>query len=143
MISASVMKGLRWNKKHFLSFQRVSLKYTGFFVSIAFFQPSLSIGQLFHELSFKCCFRCCLIHTNIIILRYLIFTIFLSMFRSRSIYISYLCDLYFIFILIFIMVNRIILWIQTHLLFCLFLMAILMKNVSNFQITKVQPQGVA
>ena len=33
---------------------------------------------------------------------------------------SWLCDLFFIFISIFIMINRIISWIQTHLFFCLF-----------------------
>ena len=37
-----------------------------------------------------------------------------------GVFISYLCDLFFIFILIFIMINRIISWIQTHLFFCLF-----------------------
>ena len=63
---------------------------------------------------------------------------------------SYLYGLFFIFIFIFIMVNRVIPWIQTHLLFFLFLEYILlflddnvMKNVNNFQMAEVQPQGVA
>ena len=30
----------------------------------------------------------------------------------------HVCDLFFVFIFIFIMINRIILWKQTHLLFC-------------------------
>ena len=63
---------------------------------------------------------------------------------------SHLCNLFLIFIFIFIMVNRMISSIQTHFIFFLFLEYILlflddnvMKNVNNFQIAKVQPQGVA
>ena len=38
-----------------------------FFISNAFFQPTLSVAQLFHELSFKILLRCCLIHMTIIV----------------------------------------------------------------------------
>ena len=61
---------------------------------------------------------------------------------------SYLCDLLFIFVYSFIMINRIVLRKQAHLpLFFrksyYFWMIALMKNVNSFQIAKAQPQGVA
>ena len=40
--------------------------------------------------------------------------------RPSAIYVSYLCDLLFIFIFIFIMINGIISSTQTNLFFCLF-----------------------
>ena len=43
-----------------------------------------------------------------------------------GIFISYLCDHFFFFIFIFIMINRIISKIQTHLFFCLFLEYVLL-----------------
>ena len=49
-----------------------------------------------------------------------IFTIIESMSRPRSIYITSMWCI-FLFHLHFLMINRIIPWIQTHLLFCLFL----------------------
>ena len=49
---------------------------------------------------------------------------------------------------IFIMINRVISWIQTHLFPYVFIrgyfwIITLMKNVNNFQIAKIQSQGVA
>ena len=55
-------------------------------------------------------FRCCLIHLSIIIQRH--FFLGLSM--------SYLCDQFFMFMFIFVIIKRIISWTQTHLFFCLF-----------------------
>ena len=51
-------------------------------------------------------------HTEILF----IFTIFVPKSRRRSIYV-YICDILFTLIFIFNMINRIISWIQTHLLF--------------------------
>ena len=60
---------------------------------------------------------------------------------------SYRCHLFFIFIFIFIMIDRIILWMQTHLFFRLFSRICLLifgwKMWINFQLAKVQPQGIA
>ena len=73
------------------------------------------------------------------------FTIFLLMSRSR-LFMSYLCDLFLIFIFIFIMINRmnrdilvllLIFWNMSY----YFWMITWMKNVNNFQIAKVQPYG--
>ena len=63
---------------------------------------------------------------------------------------SYLCDQLFIFSLIFIFVNNITSFKQTHLFLFIFLeylplfwMITWMKKVNNFPILKAQPQGVA
>ena len=50
--------------------------------------------------------RCCLICIHLLYL-------------GLRLFMSYLSDLFFIFIFMFIMINRIILWIQTHLFPCL------------------------
>ena len=50
---------------------------------------------------------CCLIHISIIIVRLFIFTKFVFMSRPRSIYLT-LCDLFFILIFIFIVINHIV-----------------------------------
>ena len=63
----------------------------------------------------------------------------------------YLCDLFFIFSLFFIVFNHITLLKQTHLFFAHFLEYFLLflddkvdeKKANNFQIEKVQPRGVA
>ena len=64
---------------------------------------------------------------------------------------SYLCDLFFIFTLIIIMINNITSLKQTQLFFAIsfripyisFWMITWMKNMNNLQRAKVQPQGVA
>ena len=65
-------------------------------------------------------------------------------------FMSYLCDPSFIFIFVFIIINRIISWSRHNCSFAYFLdmfyyfwMITLMKNVNNFQIAKVQSQSVA
>ena len=65
-----------------------------------------------------------------------------------GLFMSYLWDLFYIFIFILIMM---IVWIKTLLFFCLyfqnmfyyFWMITWLNNLNNFQIGKVQPQGVA
>ena len=60
-----------------------------------------------------------------------------------SLFMSYLCDLFSILNLIFIVTNDITSLKQTHLFLVKFRMITQMKNANNFQIAKVQPQGVA
>ena len=64
--------------------------------------------------------RCCLIHISIIILRHFLYLLYLCSCLDLGLFMSYLCDLFFIFIFIFIIIDHIISWIQTHLFFCLF-----------------------
>ena len=63
---------------------------------------------------------------------------------------SYLCDVLFIFARIFIFTNDIASCKQTYLFFVhfleylvLFCMITWMKKANNFQIAKIQPQGIA
>ena len=55
-------------------------------------------------------------HTEILF----VFIIYLCPCLDLGLFMSYLCDLFLIFIFIFIMINRIILWTQAHLFLCLF-----------------------
>ena len=55
----------------------------------------------------------------------------------------YICDLFLIFIFIFIMINRACSFAYSLECVLLFLDDIVMKNVNNFQIAKFQPQGDA
>ena len=76
-----------------------------------------------------------------------IFTVFVPTSRLKSIYV-YLWNLFFIFIFIFIMINRmntdifVLLLIFQNMSYY-FWMITQIKGVNNFQIAKVQPQGVA
>ena len=70
--------------------------------------------------------------------------------KPIGIFVEYLCDKFFIFSLIFIAINHITLFKQTYLFLVPFLEYLLlflddnvMKKASNFQIAKVQLQGVA
>ena len=66
------------------------------------------------------CFMKELIHISIIILRDFFYLLYMCPCLDQGLFMSYVCDLFFIFIFIFIMINQIILWINTRLLFCLF-----------------------
>ena len=69
--------------------------FARFFYKQCFFSFSLSVAKLFHELSFKCCLGVKII----IILRHFLYLIYLCPCLDLSLFVSYLCDLLFIFIL--------------------------------------------
>ena len=76
-----------------------------------------------------------------------IFTIFV-LFLDLDLFTSYLCDLVFISVFSFIMINRVntdtfVLLLIFQNMSYYFWMTTWMKNVKNFQIAKVQTQGVA
>ena len=65
-----------------------------------------------------------------------------------GLFMSYQCDLCFIFIFIFIVVNRmnvdtLVLLLIFQKITYYFWMIMWMKNVNNFQVAKVEPEGVA
>ena len=60
--------------------------------------------------------KCCLIHITIILLRHILYFVFLSMSRLMPVYVVY-CDLLFIFNIIFIAITHITLLKETHLFF--------------------------
>ena len=97
---------------------RIFLNYTPFYKQYLFsFQLQCHLTFLWIELQML--LRCCLIHISIIIVRHFTFINFYQC-LGLGLFISHLRDLFFIFILSFIMINCIISWIQTHLFFSLF-----------------------
>ena len=64
--------------------------------------------------------RCCLIHKSIIILRHFLYLLHLCTCLDLGLFMSCQCDLILFFIFILIKINRLILWTQRHLFFCLF-----------------------
>ena len=89
---------------------------------------SLSYNQRFFPIQIQCrlifswielatLLKCCLIIISIIILRHILYLLNLCSCLDQGLFMSHLCDLIFNFS--FIMINRIISWIQTRLFFCL------------------------
>ena len=123
-------------------------KYT-FFYKQRFSSTQPQCCLTFSRIELQMLLRCCLIHVRIIIVIHFLYLLYLCPCLDLGLFMSYLCDLFFIFIFIFIKINRIVSWIQTYLFFCLFdvsyyfWMITCMKNVNNFQMVKVQPQSVA
>ena len=60
-----------------------------------------------------------LIHPNVNIVSHFLYLPYLCPCLDLGLFITYLCDLFFIFIFSFIMINHIILWMQTNLFFSL------------------------
>ena len=92
-----------------------------FFYKHRFFSTQPQCCLTFPWMSFKCCLGVAWYiwykhhHTETLF----IFTIFGPCLDLGG-FMLYLCNLFFIFIVILIMINRIIWWLQTHLFFCLF-----------------------
>ena len=141
-IETLVHKVLVW--KCLLSFWSFwsALLYTHVFYKQRFFSTQPKFCWTFSRIELQMLLGYCLIHRSIWDAYYI-----LCPCLELSLFMSYLCDLFFIFIFIFITINRIISWIQKLAYFweyvLLFLDDDVMKNVNNFQISKVQPQGVA
>ena len=94
--------------------------------------------------------RCCLIH-NHHYTETLLYVVYMCPYLGLALFMSGLCYPFFIFILIFIVINDITSFKQTCLFFLyifknisdFFWMITRMRKENNFQIAKVQPQGVA
>ena len=107
-------------------------------------QPQCSLTSSWIELQML--LRRSLIHITIILLRPILYLVFFCPCLGLGLFMSYLCDLLFIFSLIFIVINYITSLKQTHLFFVYFLEYLLffwmktwIKKGKNFQIEKVQP----
>ena len=83
--------------------------------------------------------------------RHNLYLVYLCQCLGLGLLMSYLCGIFFIFSLVFTVTNHITSLKQTHLSFCtlfrispiIFWMITWMNKVNNFQMEKVQPQGVA
>ena len=77
----------------------------------AFFYKQLFFST---HLYFKMLLRCCLINVTVIKLRHILYLGYLCPCRGLGIFMSYLCNLFFIFSLIFNVINHITSSKQTH-----------------------------
>ena len=117
-----------------------------FFISNAFFSTHPQCFLTISWIQLQILLRCCLIHIIIIILRQTLYFLYLCPCLSLRLFMSYLCNLFFISSLILIVINHMYNVIKTHALaFCTFFVRMItwMKKENNFQIVKVQAQGVA
>ena len=69
-----------------------------------------------HKLTFKMLLRCCLIHITIILLRHILCLAYFGPCLGLGLLMSYLCNLFFIFSLFFIVIYHITSFKQTYLL---------------------------
>ena len=93
---------------------------------------------------------CCLIHIIIIIPRHILYLVCLFPCLGLGLFNSYLCDLFFNFSFIFIVIIHISTSKQRYLFLYIFQnisyyfqMTTWRKKANNFQVAKVQPQGIA
>ena len=93
--------------------------YTLFFYKQRFFLSQPQCCLTFSGIELQMLLSCCLIYVSIIILRHSLYLIYSCTCLGQGLFMSYLCDLFFIFIFIFIMINHVISWINTRLLFLL------------------------
>ena len=120
-----------------------------FFMSNDFLQLSLTASLIFSWIGLQMLLRCCLIHISVIMLRHFLYLLYLCPCLDLGLFMSYICDLFFIVIFIFIMINCISQEYRDTYSFDYFydvsyyFWTIWTKNANNFQIAKVQSQGVA
>ena len=94
-----------------------SLWITHFFISNAFFVIQPQCCLTFSWIELQMLLRCCLIHKSITIMRRFLYLLYLCPCLDLVLFMSYLCDLFFFFFSIFIMINCTISRIQTDLFF--------------------------
>ena len=103
----------------YISWSNLSYTNTFFISNIFSTQPQCCLTFSWIELQML--LRCCLIHITIIILRHILYLVYLSPCVGLDLRMSYLCDQFFIFSLIFIVINHATSLKQMHLLFVHFL----------------------
>ena len=123
-----------------------------FFYNQRYFSTQPQCCLTFSWIELQMLLRCCLIHITIIILRHILYSVYLCPCLGVGLFILFFCALLFIFSLFFISVTHITSLKETHLSFVYFLkfcvffifwMIKWIKKANNFQIVKIQPQGVA
>ena len=106
------------------------MDYTRYFYKQRFFFNSASVLLNFSWIDLQILLRCYLIHITIIILRH-IHLVYLCPCLGLGLFTPYLCDVVFIFSLIFIVINQIISFKQTYLFFVQFLQYLLLDLDDN------------
>ena len=90
------------------------------FCKQCFFSTQYQYYLTFSWIDLQMLLRCCLINTGVIILRHFLCLLYLYPCLGLCLFLTYLCNVFFIFVFNCIMINCIISWIQIHLFFCLF-----------------------
>ena len=120
---------INWSNVSIVDFEKVNFCWENLCVSEWFVvNTRFFYKQRFFSTQASCCLtfswielQMLLIHKSIIILRDFLYLVYLCLWLYLVLFLLYLCDLFFIFIFIFMTITRIISWIQTYMLFCLFL----------------------
>ena len=86
-----------------------------------FFATQAQCCLTFSWIKLQMLLRCCLIHIPIIVMRHILYLFYFCPCLGRSLFMSYLYDQFFIFSLIFIVINHTTSLKQTHLFFVHFL----------------------
>ena len=102
------------------SFAKIWIGLHAFFYKQRFFSTQPQRCLTLSWIKLRMLLRCCLIHKSIIILRHSLYLLYFCTFLDLVLFMSDLCDLFFIFIVIFTMINHIISWIQTLSLLLIF-----------------------
>ena len=95
----------------------LSIVLTRFFYKQRFFSTQPQCCFTFPQIELQILLRCWLIHINIIKSRQIFFLLYLCSCLDLCLFLSHLCDLLFIFIFVFMIVNRVISSKNTCLLF--------------------------
>ena len=98
---------------------KITIFPTRFFYKQHFFSTQPQFCLTFSWTELQMLLTCCL-HISIIVVRHFLHLLYLCPWLDLGLFMSYLYDLFFIFIFIFVMINRITSWIQTHVFFRLF-----------------------
>ena len=103
-----------------LNFAKESVRVSAFSYKQHFFSTHPQCWLIFSWTELQMLLRCCLILVTIVILRHILYLVYLCPCLSLGLFTSYLCDLLFSFSLIFISVNHRTLLKQTNLFFAHF-----------------------
>ena len=97
---------LLWDTPLLLKNIETMLKCTLFFISYAFFSTQPQCCLTFSWIELQMLLRCCLVHIAIMILKHMLYLVYLYPCLGLGHFMSYLCDLFFIFSLVFIVINH-------------------------------------
>ena len=86
----------------------------------SFFATQPKCCLTFSRIELEMLLGCCLIHLAIIMLKHILYLVYLGPCLGLGLFMLHLCNLFFIFSLIFIIINHITSFRQTHLFFVYF-----------------------
>ena len=106
-------KQIRWTTRFFL--------YIYIYIQATLFSTQPQCCLIFSWIELEILLRCCLIYVLIIILRHILYLVYLCPYLGLGLLMSCVCDLFFIFSPIFAVINHIISFKQAYLFFMHFL----------------------